>query len=212
MNSPQLKVSFLVNRSSRSCHGLHVLIKWLFLANHCQSILKTIQLQATESYLLRQWLSFEKKKKTESYTSAQCLSNLNSVYWNEIQILFSSSSLPSHHCCFRDARNDVCFRLRVLKWVDMFELEADSWWVRGFVLLKGTWWGALILLPFSPCCLSALTGGCWLSLPSLTCSHWQHTFLFTRAFTVSAQWSPCWLNIQTTDHELQGTVFFHHAL
>lgn len=101
----------------------------------------------------------------ESCTSAQCLSNLNTAHWNNIQILFSTSSIPSHLCCFCDARNDVCFRLQVFKWVDVFELEADSWWAQGFVLLKGTWWGALILLPFSQCCLSSLTGGCRLSLP-----------------------------------------------
>lgn len=67
-------------------------------------------------------------------------------------------SLPTSYFC--GARNDACFRLRVFEWVDIFELEADCRWVQGFVLLKGTWWEALILLPFSPCCLSAIEG--WL--------------------------------------------------
>lgn len=168
---PQIKVSCLVNRSSRCCHALLILIECLFLANHCQSLLKTIQPQAKKSYLLRQWLY-----DLENRDLAQCLSNLNRAYWNSILFnsirLFSSSSL-SHPCCFCDARNDVCFGLQLLKWVDIFELEADSRWAWGFVLMKGTWWGALILLPFSSCCLSALTGGFQLSLPKPNFFHWQ---------------------------------------
>lgn len=43
--------------SSCCCHALHILIEWLFLANHCQSVIHTLQPQAKKSYLLRQWLS-----------------------------------------------------------------------------------------------------------------------------------------------------------
>lgn len=117
---PQIKVSSLVNRWFKllllSCPSYS---HSLFLANHCQSVLhySTIGEEIVSSQTMALW--FWK----QSCTSAQCLSNLNRAYWNEIQILFSSSSLLSHPCCFCDARNDVCFRLRAFKWVDVLSLR-----------------------------------------------------------------------------------------
>lgn len=99
-----------------------------------------------------------------------------------IEMKFTFYFLPLHSfphpCCFCDARNDVCFRLRAFKWVDVFELEADSQWAWGLCssernMMRSTYSS----LPFSPCCLSVLSGGCWLSLPCLTSSHRQAAHL-----------------------------------